>query len=83
MKNKYIKRSRISEAQFRCLIRYFSLDLDASKIAILSKISRVSVNRLLMLIRKRIAQECEKESPFDGIVEVDESYFGPKRVKGK
>ena len=26
---------------------------------------------------------CEQESPFHGTVEVDESYFGPKRVKGK
>jgi len=35
------------------------------------------------LIRKRIAEFCEKESPFKGEIEVDESYFGGKRIKGK
>ena len=35
-------------------------------------------------IRQRIAAECERQSPFkDGDVEVDESYFGPHRVRGK
>lgn len=36
-----------------------------------------------MEIRKRIAEHCEQESPLGGVVEVDESYFGPKRIKGK
>ena len=35
------------------------------------------------LIRKRIAELCEQVSPFQGEIEVDESYFGAKRVKGK
>jgi len=34
-------------------------------------------------IRKKIALHCEQASPFSGEVEVDESYFGAKRVKGK
>ena len=29
--NKYLKRSKISEAKFRELVQYFSLDLDAIK----------------------------------------------------
>jgi len=37
----------------------------------------------LLLIRQRIANLCEEESPFQGEIEVDESYFGAKRVKGK
>jgi hypothetical protein len=34
-------------------------------------------------IRQRIAQNCELESPLQGSVEVDESYFGAQRVRGK
>jgi hypothetical protein len=36
MLNKYIIRSRISEAKFREIIRFFCLDLEAKKIAEIS-----------------------------------------------
>ena len=74
--NNYLKRSKISEAKFREFIRYFSLDLDAHKIAFLTGLYRNTVNRFLLLIRKRIAEFCEQSSPFSREVEVDESYFG-------
>ena len=41
------------------------------------------MNKYLKAIRGRIAQLCENESPFSGQVEVDESYFGARRAKGK
>ena len=81
--NKHIKRSRISEAKFRALVKYFSLDLDAHKIAILTGLNRNTVNRYLLLIRKRITAFCEQSSPFHGEIEIDESYFGARRIKGK
>jgi len=34
-------------------------------------------------IRTRIEEHCDNESPFSGDIEFDESYFGPRRVKGK
>jgi len=37
-KNKYIKRSHLSEAKFRVIIYYFTHDLPASKIAELSHV---------------------------------------------
>jgi transposase-like protein len=82
-KNKYINRSRVTEAKFRELVKFFSLDLSAQQIAILTKLNRNTVNRYLKLIRKRIAELCESETPFIGEIEVDESYFGAKRVRGK
>ena len=82
-KNKYINRSRVSEAKFRDLVKYFSLDLDAQQISILTHLNRNTVNRYLRLIRNRIAEICESETPLKGEVEVDESYFGAKRVRGK
>ena len=83
IRNKYIYRSRISEAKFRQIVRLFCLDLTAVQTAELSGISRNSVNKHLTAIRRRIAEFCESESPCSGQVEVDESLFGARRVKGK
>ena len=49
--NRYIKRSKISEAKFREFVKYFALDLDASKLALLTGLNRNTVNRYLLLIR--------------------------------
>ncbi|WNY23107.1 IS1595 family transposase ISDbac1 [Methanimicrococcus hongohii] len=83
MKNKYIFRSKISEAKFRQIVKLFAFDLDATQISKITGISRITINRYLMAIRERIAEFCEQEAPFQGEIEVDESYFGPRRVKGK
>jgi transposase len=83
MRNKYVGRSHISEKKFRQLVKLFSLDLDAVQISELSHLNRNTVNRYLKAFRIRIAELCEIESPLGGEVEIDESYFGAKRVKGK
>jgi transposase-like protein len=83
MTNRYLVRARISEHVFRRLLRHVAADLTAVQIAQLTGLNRNTVNRLLMLLRHRMAEACEADSPFSGEVEVDESYFGPKRVKGK
>jgi len=83
MNNKYINRSKISEAKFREIIRYFSLDLNALQIAELSGLNRNTVNRYLKLVRQRLAEYCDSNSPFIGDIELDESYFGARRVRGK
>lgn len=82
-KNRYYTRSHISEAKFREIIRYFSHDLPASKIAELSGVSRPSINKLLLKVRIRLAQSCEAASPLSGEIEVDESYCGARRVRGQ
>ena len=79
MKNKYCNRSRISEAKFREIIKYFSLDLEAEKISKLSGISRPTINKILTKTREKIAKFCADEAKFSGVVEADESYFGAKR----
>ena len=69
--------------KFRQILKYFSLDIEATKIAQLTGLNRNTVNKYLLLIRKRMTEECELESPFSGDIEVDESFFGARRVKGK
>ena len=82
-RNRYVRRSRISEAKFRQLVRLFALDLEATKIAQLTRLSRRTVNRYVLRLRQRMAAACEAAAPFGGTVEVDESYFGRRRVRGR
>jgi transposase len=83
MRNKYIKNAKISEAEFRQILKLFCLEMEAAKTAKFMVINRVSVNRIFDKIRERIADICESESPFvNGEIELDESYFGARRVRG-
>ena len=83
MKNKYCKRSRISEAKFRKILDCFSKDLDTYLTAEISGISRQSISVVFQKLRKEISFWLENEQSFSGEVEVDESYFGARRVRGK
>lgn len=76
-------RAKISAKKFRQILHLFAVDLTASQIALLTKLNRNTVNRYLTLIRQSIAAFCEQESPFSGVVELDESYFGSRYVRGK
>ena len=76
-------RTQILRAKFRQILRLFAVDLTAVQIAELVHLNRNTVNRYLTLIRQQVASYCESESPFSGEIELDESYFGAKRVRGK
>jgi transposase len=80
--NRYVKRSKISEAKFRELVRYFALDLDAHKIAALTRLNRNTVNRYLLLIRKRIAEFCNQPPPIEGWIAADLSRLGARGAGG-
>ena len=84
MRNCYFKRSKLGASRSRQVLRLFCLDLTASDAARLSGVSVRSVNDIYLRLRERLAYECEKRRPFKGgKVEIDESHFGPRRVRGK
>jgi len=83
MNNKYYKRSKITEAKCRQLLRYFSMDFTATDTAQLTGLSRRSVTDIYQKIRVKITEWSVEQSPIQGIIEVDESYFGAKRIPGK
>ena len=62
MKNKYVKRAKISEAKFCNIIKYFTLELDAQMIAALMSLNRNTVNRYIGRIRSRIVDICETQA---------------------
>ena len=75
MKNKYIYRSRISEKKFREILKYFAEDIEATKIANLTGISRISINKILKNIRILMASECEKISKFSGEISSSQAHL--------
>ena len=83
-KNKYYNRSRISEKKFREIIKYFGYDETASKTAIYTSINRNTINKIFNEIRQHLfANNLNLSEKENGEFELDESYFGAKRVRGK
>ena len=49
----------------------------------ISSLTVRSVNPIYLKIRVRLAEFCEDQNPLRREIEIDESYSGPKRVRGK
>ena len=81
--NRYYKRAKISEAKFRYVLRLFALDLTASDTARLTGLSGRAVNDLYLRLRRRLQAWSPMPVGLEGTVELDESSFGPRRVRGK
>jgi len=82
-KNKYIFEARITEPKFRKILWFFCEDETATKTSKYTNINRNTINRFFFLLRKRILQNSQKKNPELGVFELDESYFGAKRIRGK
>ncbi len=83
MKNRYSIRSRISAARSREIVRCLAADLTALQTAELTGVNRNTLNRIDRGLREGIFAACEALRALFGVVELDESLFGPRRVKGK
>ncbi len=83
MKNRYSIRSRISEARSREIVRCLAADLAALQTAEVTGVNCNTLNRIYRGLREGIFAACEELRPLFGVVELDESLFGPRRVKGK
>ena len=84
MKNKYHFRSRISERQFRDILKMFCADITALAAAGLVGVNKNTTHQLYGRLRARVAGlTVEQSRPFTGEVEIDESYFGARRVRGR
>lgn len=84
MRNRYIRGAHISEREFRRILKCFSLDISAQTSAQMLSVSRQCIQRVYTLLRERVIElTVEEARPFAGEIEVDESYFGARRVRGK
>ena len=59
MKNKHYKRSKISEAKFRKLMRYFAMDYTAHILCLINQTKSASVTAIFGRLRSKIAQWSE------------------------
>ena len=64
-------------------MKYFSLDIDATKTADITSINRNIINKIFDGIRQIICLKSENISAPESTFELDESYFGAKRIRGK
>mgnify|MGYP000854844567 CR=1 FL=1 len=80
-----MKRQHLTTYTIKKIIRCFCEDLTATQTSIFSCVNRNTVNRYFNLIREAILEESIREDniKIDGEIELDESYFGAKRVRGK
>jgi len=78
-----MKYSKISNYVLKKIIKHFVIDISASKTSELLEINRNTINRYYMIFRKKIYQyQIQRRLHLLGWeVELDESYFGAKRVR--
>jgi transposase len=76
------RRSKFPHATQRRLIEHFVAGTTARTAAELVGVNRNTATLYYLKPREVIAERIAHESPFDGEVEIDESYFGGRR-KGK
>ena len=66
------------------ILMYFCEDIPASKTARLTGINRNTVNRYYNIFREHILSwQCREVTRLSDEIEVDEFYFGARRVRGK
>jgi len=78
------KNSKLSRYKTLKIAECFCIDIDATKTALLLKINRKTVNRYFLAFRALIyAHQVSQKEQILGVVEVDECFFGPARVRGR
>ncbi len=82
-KNKYCHGTHILKRKFRQLLKCFSLDLNAHESSKITNISHVTCKKIFHKLRIYILINLVDNNFDKGEYELDESYFGAKRVRGK
>jgi len=78
-----VKTAKISDYKLKKIIKHFCHDITADKTAGLTGMNRNTINHWYQVFRRAIYAWQHKEfRRIFGRAEVDESYFGPKRVRG-
>ena len=76
--------SRLSRYKVGKIIECFCIDIDVTRTALLLKLNRKTVNRYFLAFRRLIyLHQVSKKEQILGVVEIDESFFGPAWVRGR
>ena len=85
-KKQYLKRTKLSNYKIKQIVTHFVVDLTALQTSKLLNLHRNTINRIFNIVRDSICKELlvyDEDEIFCGDVELDESYFGATRVRGK
>jgi len=78
------KRWRLSKYRVKKILRCFCVDITATRTAVLLGYNRRTIDRYFSVFREHILEyQHQALMPFAGEIELDESYFGARRVRGK
>ena len=78
------KRWRLSKYRVKKILEHFCADIPACKTASLLGYNRHTIERYYTIFREHILEYQHRTlMEFDGEIELDESYFGARRVRGK
>ena len=78
-----IKYSKLSNYKIKQIMTHFCIDVDATKTSQLLGLNRHTINRYFLLFRKAIyLYQSFELNTMIGDVELDESYFGARRIRG-
>ena len=76
--------SRLSKYKVHKIISLFCADVTATQAALLLGLNRKTINRYYGTFREAIyRKQMDDLAQFAGVVELDESYFGATRVRGR
>jgi len=78
-----LKHCKLSEHKIKKILKCFCLDLDATKTAKILGINRNTIKWYYNIFREKITKYSLSKSAEFGEFELDETYFGAKRVRGK
>ena len=68
--------------KFRDILKYFVIDFTGLDAVKRPKGPGQKNQTIFLKLWKRIVQQCDKQTPFLRVIELDGSYFGPKRILG-
>ena len=82
-KNRYLFRAGTFGRKVRDLLRLFARDITADRATELTGLRHNATPALYRRLRLRMTELAREGCPFRGQVEIDESTFGPARVRGR
>lgn len=78
-----MNRSKISDFKIKKIMKCFCSDIDATKTAEILHLNRNTINRYFRIFREVIFEKQQEDlGLFFGEIELDEAYFGARRLRG-
>lgn len=73
----------LTDYKIKKIIEAFCADISSTQASVLLKFNRNTTNRYYNLFRELIYEfQTKEKEKFCGVIEVDESYFGSRRIRG-